>query len=238
MSMYIIAALLFIIGYYLSLRARPHRRCPACKGEGYLADVHGSIPARCRDCGGTGRLDRLGVRAFANWSDSGPAQGGPLRRMIEDSGAKAATSLAGWLVGSKHAELRGAWAADLCGEPGGKRLTPGQRLYLAAGFVRAAVLIRLQGVTDLAWRPVEALLGSWHGSQLAMCLPVTVASGLFLSHDGFYGLITNAENLGVIAAASYAAIQCLRRYRQIDTPKRPEKKQQRKSATSGSTPER
>ena len=36
--------------------------------------------------------------------------------------------------------------------------------------------------------------------------------------------LANADNLGVIAAAPYAAIKGLRRYRQISTPNRPEKK--------------
>jgi hypothetical protein len=37
-------------------------------------------------------------------------------------------------------------------------------------------------------------------------------------------LITNAENLAVIAGAPYATIKGLRKYRQIDKPKRPEEK--------------
>ena len=75
-----------------------------------------------------------------------------------------------------------------------------------------------------AWRPVDTLLGSYHGSRAAIVLPVTVATGLVLGHEGFYGLIANAENRAVIAGAPWAAIKGLSKYRQIPGPKRPEKK--------------
>jgi hypothetical protein len=108
-----------------------------------------------------------------------------------------------------------------------------RRLRLAAGFVVAALRCRLDDAADLAWRPVDALLSSWHGSNLATFVPVTVAVGLVLTRDGLYGLITDADNLGVIAGAPWAAIKGLRKYRQISTPKRPEKK-----ASSVGEPER
>ena len=44
------------------------------------------------------------------------------------------------------------------------------------------------------------------------------------SHEGFYGLIINAENLAVVGGVPCAAIKGLLKYRQIDAPKRPEKK--------------
>ena len=87
----------------------------------------------------------------------------------------------------------------------------------------AALRCRLDDAADPAWRPVDALVSSWHGSNLATFVPVTVAVGLVLTRDGFYGLIANADNLGVIAVAPYAALKGLRMYRQIDSPTRPEK---------------
>jgi hypothetical protein len=129
------------------------------------------------------------------------------------------------LAGSRHAHLAEAWAADLYGDPEvGQRPPARRRLTLAAGFVVAALRLRLDDATALAWRPIDALLASWHASRLAMLTPVTVAVGLVLSREGLYGLISDADNLGVIAAAPYAAIKGLRKYRQIDSPKRPEKK--------------
>ena len=59
---------------------------------------------------------------------------------------------------------------------------------------------------------------------MTMLVPVTVATGLVLVHEGLYGLVTNAENLAVIATAPYLAIKGLRRYREIATPKRSGKK--------------
>ena len=134
------------------------------------------------------------------------------------------TGFAGGLAGSRHAHLREAWAADLFGDPEtGQLPSASRRLRLAAGFVAAALRCRLDDAAGLAWRPVDAVMSSWHGSNLAMLMPVTIAAGLVLTREGFYGLINDADNLGVIAAAPYAAIKGLRKYRQIDTPKRPEK---------------
>ena len=135
------------------------------------------------------------------------------------------TLLAGALAGQEHSHLPEAWAADLRGNPeADEPPSLGKRLRLSAGFVVAALRCRLDDAAELVWRPVDALLSSWHGSNLAVILPVTIAVGLVLPREGFYGLITNAENLAVIAGAPYAAIKGLRKYRQIDKPKRPEEK--------------
>ena len=128
------------------------------------------------------------------------------------------------MAGRAHSHLPDAWAADLHGDPESKQtILESQQLRLAAGFVVAALRCRLDDAADLTWRPVDALVSSWRGSNLAVLLPITVSVGLIVPREGFYGLIANADNLGVIAAAPYAAIKGLRRYRQIDTPKRPEK---------------
>ena len=142
--------------------------------------------------------------------------------------------LAGLIAGGgKHAHLREAWAADLYGDPDADEIPhEWRRARLAAGFVRAAFRCRLDDVADMTWRPVDVVLSSWHGSNLAVLLPVTVALGLILARDGIYGLITNAENLGVIAGAPYGVIRAGRWYRQVDAPKRPEK------SGPGSSPKR
>ncbi len=146
---------------------------------------------------------------------------------------KVLMTLAGALAGRRHIHLRDAWAADQYDPETGELLPVSRRLRLAAGDVAAALRCRLDDASELAWRPADALLSSRHGSNLATFLPVTVAVGLVASREGFYGLVMNAENLGVIAAAPYAAIKVLRRYRQISTPRRPEKK-----ASSAGGPER
>ena len=137
----------------------------------------------------------------------------------------AMTAVAGFLAGPRRARLCDAWAADLCGDPEtGKQPSARRRASLAAGFIVAALRCRLDDAADLAWQPVDALLSSRHASNLATFVPVTMAAGLIVTRDGFYGLIANADNLGVIAGVPYAAIKGLRKYRQISTPKRPEKK--------------
>ena len=141
-----------------------------------------------------------------------------------DDAIRVLTRMAGALAGHRHAHLRKAWDGDQYDPDTGEPLPTSRRLRLARGNVLAALRCRLDDAADQAWRPVDALLSSWHGSNLATFLPVTVTAGVILSYGGFYGVITNAENLGVIAAAPYAAIKGLRKYRQISTPKRPEEK--------------
>jgi hypothetical protein len=55
---------------------------------------------------------------------------------------------------------------------------PSQRVEHAAGRYR------LDGATALAWRPVDALLASWHASRLATLAPVSDAMILILSYEG------------------------------------------------------
>lgn len=147
-----------------------------------------------------------------------------LRSTCTTGSVRALTGLASALAGHRHAHLRDAWAADLHGDPTAEPPSASRRLGLAAGDVVAALRCRRDDAVTLAWRPVDALIASWHGSHLAILTPVAVAAGMIGSHDGFYGLLVNAENLMVIAIASYAAIKGLRRYRQISTPERPGRK--------------
>jgi hypothetical protein len=150
---------------------------------------------------------------------------GGLRKACADAAVGTLVKLAGSVVGRRHAHLRDAWAADLHGDPTADAPpTTSRRLRLAAGFVAAAARCRLDDAIVLALQPVDKLLGSWHGSRLAIFTPITAAVGLILSRDGFYGLVTNAENLAVITSAPYLAIKALRRYRQIRVPKPPERK--------------
>jgi DnaJ-class molecular chaperone len=69
MSILIILIIVFIVGYYLSLRAHPYTNCKLCNGRGrHFGTVYTYAQRRCRKCGGTGRKDRLGVRLFVNRS--------------------------------------------------------------------------------------------------------------------------------------------------------------------------
>lgn len=67
MGFFIILGIIFLIGYYLSLKAHPYTKCRMCNGRGRnFGTVYTYAHRRCRKCGGTGRKDRLGVRLFVN----------------------------------------------------------------------------------------------------------------------------------------------------------------------------
>jgi DnaJ-class molecular chaperone len=76
MSIFIILIIVFIVGYYLSLKAHPYTKCRLCNGRGrHFGTVYTYAQRRCRKCGGTGRKDRLGVRLFVNRTGSGTGTG-------------------------------------------------------------------------------------------------------------------------------------------------------------------
>lgn len=65
MAALVVIALLVAIGYFVSLRIHPLRRCPTCKMQGrHFGSVYSYSYRRCRACGGTGRKDRLGTKIF------------------------------------------------------------------------------------------------------------------------------------------------------------------------------
>jgi DnaJ-class molecular chaperone len=65
MGTLIVIALIAGLGYLVSLRIHPLRRCPVCKMTGrHYGSVYGYGYRRCRACGGTGRKDRLGAKIF------------------------------------------------------------------------------------------------------------------------------------------------------------------------------
>lgn len=167
-----------------------------------------------------GKRMRSALRLWLGLPDGASARRGRRAELL----AHVLIGLAGTLAGRRHAHLREAWAADLYDPDSGELLPVSRRLRLASGDVAAAVRCRLDDATAVAWRPVDATLGSWYGSVAAMLVPVTVAVWLILGHEGFYGLVTNAENLAVIGTLPFLAIKGLRRYRQIAPPKPPEKK--------------
>jgi hypothetical protein len=69
MSILIILVIIFIVGYYLSLRAHPYTKCRLCNGRGrHWGSVYTYAHRRCRKCGGNGRKERLGYRLFVNRS--------------------------------------------------------------------------------------------------------------------------------------------------------------------------
>jgi DnaJ-class molecular chaperone len=65
MGIFLIIAIVFVLGYFLSIRSHPFTKCRLCNGTGrHFGTTYGYAHRRCRRCGGTGRKDRLGVRLF------------------------------------------------------------------------------------------------------------------------------------------------------------------------------
>jgi uncharacterized membrane protein YebE (DUF533 family) len=85
---------------------------------------------------------------------------------------------------------------------------------LSGGCIGCLVLLRGQAVRG--WLETVA------GARISPGQPTpgAIAAMMVVSREGRYGLVTNAENLTCIAAASYLAIKGLRHYRQVNPPKR------------------
>ena len=65
MAVLIILIVIAAVGYYISLRIHPMTKCKLCNGGGRrFGSVYTYAQRRCRKCGGSGRLDRLGTRVF------------------------------------------------------------------------------------------------------------------------------------------------------------------------------
>jgi DnaJ-class molecular chaperone len=65
MTVLIILIVIAGVGYYISLRLHPLTKCKLCNGGGrHFGTVYKNAQRRCRKCGGSGRLDRLGTRVF------------------------------------------------------------------------------------------------------------------------------------------------------------------------------
>ncbi len=61
------AAILLVVfgGYLVSLRIHPLRKCQVCKMTGrHFGSAFMNSYRRCRRCGGTGCVERLGARDF------------------------------------------------------------------------------------------------------------------------------------------------------------------------------
>jgi hypothetical protein len=66
MGFIVIVAIIYLIGYYLSLKAYPFTKCKYCSGRGRFdgKGMYSYAFGRCGKCGGTGRKERLGARVL------------------------------------------------------------------------------------------------------------------------------------------------------------------------------
>jgi hypothetical protein len=123
-----------------------------------------------------------------------------------------------FIAGRKRAALGTEWCAHLSGETGAG-LPQGRQLQAAAGFILAAVRYRLQDAADLAWRPVDVVLGSRELSNLVVLLATFGMSVVFLRSRGFYNLCVNFQNVAAVWAAAYGLIRVGRWWRGVKPPK-------------------
>ena len=93
-----------------------------------------------------------------------------------------------------------------------------EQVRTAFSFTLAAVRLRLQDASDLAWRPVDALLRARAKSNLFVWLPVLAVALVVVHHEGFYGLVTNVDNLAETCGGFYGVIRVGRWYRKVKPP--------------------
>ncbi len=128
------------------------------------------------------------------------------------------TRIAVSIVGQKRSEVGDEWRSHLFGEPG-RGLSRRDQVRAARGFLWSAVRFRLQDAADLAWRPVDAVLGSRTLFNLFVWGPVFVVLLAIVRHDGRYGLVADDQDPLALGLFLYAAIKVGRRYRRIKLPK-------------------
>jgi len=127
------------------------------------------------------------------------------------------TNLAVLLAGSRRRELRDEWCAHLAGESGHDRATL-RRNRKALGFVVSAVRFRLADAADLAWRPVDAVLGSRALSNLFVWGPVIVMLLAIVRHDGRFGLVSDIQDPIALGFFLFMVIKRGRKWRGIKLP--------------------
>jgi hypothetical protein len=146
------------------------------------------------------------------------------------------TALAILLAGQGRPGLRDEWHAHLAGESGHDPLT-WRKAGDALGFVSAAFRYRLTDAADLAWRPVDAVLGSRLLSNLFVGGPVIVVLFAIVRHDGRFGLVSDIQDAGELGAFLYGVIRIGRWWREIKPPPpKPRRVQKADSSTDEGRP--
>lgn len=129
-----------------------------------------------------------------------------------------ATRLAVLLAGRHHPDLSEEWLTHLGGETGHDTPT-WRKIGTAAGFVIAAIRLRLQDAADVMWIPADAVLRSRTLSNLLVFVPVFALMEIIFRHGGLYGLATNADNIIAFGLMLFGVIHGGRRWRHVKPPK-------------------
>ena len=127
------------------------------------------------------------------------------------------TNLAVFFAGPGRSSLLNEWRSHLSGETG-RGLARKDQIHAARGFLLAAIRYRLQDAAGLAWRPVDALLGSRALSNLFVMIPTAMVALSILRHEGTLGVLTSAESISAIAAGLYGLVRVSRWWRDVKPP--------------------
>jgi len=144
------------------------------------------------------------------------------RRARRESGlAWQMIGVALFVAGHRRAYLRDAWRADMYVQDSDQLLPLGRRLRHGAGFLIAAAGYRL--INDLGGmlgRLLDAILVSRPWTKAVITCLYAIPVVMVLSRQGAYGLVTNADQLALLATGLGAGLHGLRRWRGVKPPKR------------------
>lgn len=132
--------------------------------------------------------------------------------------ARRAVTLASGVAGSGRSHLHGEWLAILAGSPEeGITLSGRQQAYLAAGFLLAAIRMRVKDLARPAWQPVDWLLRKESRTSGFISVVVGAQAIYIVGDGGVPALVTEVwEPCGIAGAALYASSRWLRRVRGIE----------------------
>lgn len=129
------------------------------------------------------------------------------------------TGLAVLVAGRRRRHLRDAWSAHLAGDGSGgaDSPTPRWRRRTAAGFVLAAVRMRLHDGLAPLWRPVDWLLATDSRTNALTTAAVASLAVYFQATEGLHMLLTEGwEPCAVLGGGLYALTRWLRRIRGVE----------------------
>jgi DnaJ-class molecular chaperone len=65
MTWVVLIVLIVAVGYVISVRLHPLRKCPSCNMSGrHFGSIYSGSYRRCAKCQGRGQLDRVGTKVF------------------------------------------------------------------------------------------------------------------------------------------------------------------------------
>lgn len=131
---------------------------------------------------------------------------------------KRLTGLAVIIAGERGPAWDDEWWSHLAGESGRGLASSRQARDAARGFLIAALRTRLQDASDLAWRPVDAVLASRELSNLIVMLTTLIVAEISIHGAGLYGLVSNLANIAVAWPAAYGLIRLGRWWRGVKPP--------------------